>query len=179
MITHGSQRTVACLLRNLTFPEGPLAMSHELIVFFTSMTPIGELRASIPLGLLTYDLSWQWVFVLAVVGNLVPVPLVLVGLRTMGSRLQRWENPVGRFLRWRTEHVKRRWETRVERYGFWGIVLIVAIPLPLTGAWTGTLAVWVLDVRPRTGFAAIALGVLIAGVIVTTVTLAGSELFAS
>ncbi len=152
-------------------------MSDELIVFFTSMTPIGELRASVPLGLLTYDISWQVVFVLAVLGNLAPVPLVLALLRTVGTRVQRWENPIGRLLRWRTAQVQRVWERRVERYGFWSIVLIVAIPLPFTGAWTGTLAVWALDVRTRAGLTAIALGVLIAGVIVTAAVSAGSELF--
>ena len=143
------------------------------------MMPIGELRASVPLGLLTYGLPWQLVFVLAVVGNLIPVPVILYLLRQTGERLQGWQNPIGALLRWRTEHVRRVWAPRVQRYGFWGIVLIVAIPLPFTGAWTGTLVVWAMEIRTRTGLAAIALGVLIAGVIVTGVTQAGSQLFGS
>jgi uncharacterized membrane protein len=154
-------------------------MPDELIVFFTSMTPIGELRASVPLGLLTYDLSWQVVFVLAVIGNFLPVPVVLFLLRLTGDRLQGLQNPIGALLRWRAGQVKRVWEPRVQRYGFWAIVLIVAIPLPFTGAWTGTLVVWALNVRTHTGLAAIALGVVIAGGTVTGVTQAGSKLFGS
>ena len=151
-------------------------MPDELAVFLTAMTPIGELRAAIPFGLLAYDLSWPVVFVLAVAGNLVPVPLLIVSLRTVGERLEQRQDPLGRLLRWRTNRIQERWGERVRRYGFVGIVAIVAIPLPLTGAWTGSLAVWALHVPLRKGFAAIAVGVLIAGVVVTGLTMAGIQL---
>jgi uncharacterized membrane protein len=154
-------------------------MTDELTVVLTSMAPIGELRASIPLGLLKYDLAWPLVFVLAVVGNLIPVPFIIVGLRTVGSRLERRDDVVGSLLRWRTERIERTWGERVRRYGFWGVMFIVAIPLPLTGAWTGSLAVWALRVPLRMGFAAIATGVMVAGVIVTAVTQAGIGIFGS
>ena len=148
-------------------------MPDALVVVLTAMTPIGELRAAIPLGLITHDLAWPVVFLLAVLGNLVPVPFIIVGLRTVGGRLERRDDPLGRFLRWRTARVQERWGATVKRYGFLGVMLIVAIPLPLTGAWTGTLAVWALRVPLRTGFAAIAAGVLVAGVIVTALTQLG------
>ena len=148
-------------------------MPDELVVVLTSMTPIGELRAAIPLGLVKYDIAWPVVFILAVLANMVPVPFIIVGLRTVGSRLERREDVVGRLLRWRTQRVQAKWGPRIERYGFLGVMLIVAIPLPLTGAWTGCLAVWTLRVPLRTGLAAIAAGVLVAGVIVTVLTQAG------
>ncbi|MDA0799860.1 MAG: small multi-drug export protein [Chloroflexi bacterium] len=154
-------------------------MTDELTVILTSMTPIGELRAAIPLGLLKYDLGWPLVFVLAVIGNLIPIPFIIVGLRTVGSRLERRDDFVGSLLRWRTERIERTWGERVRRYGFWAVMFIVAIPLPLTGAWTGSLAVWALRVPLRTGFSAIAAGVLVAGVIVTAVTKAGIGIFGS
>jgi uncharacterized membrane protein len=152
-------------------------MTDELTVVLTSMTPIGELRASIPLGLLRYDLAWPLVFVLAVVGNLIPVPIIIVGLRTVGSRLERREDVVGSLLRWRTHRIEQTWGERVRRYGFWGVLLIVAIPLPLTGAWSGSLAVWALRVPLRTGLAAIAAGVVVAGTIVTALVQGGSTIF--
>ena len=152
-------------------------MADELTVILTSMTPVGELRASIPLGLLVYDLAWPLVLVLAIAGNVIPVPFIIIGLRTVGSRLERRDDFVGSLLRWRTERIERTWGERVRRYGFWGVMLIVAIPLPLTGAWTGSLAVWALRVPLRTGFAAIAAGVFVAGTIVTAVVLAGSTIF--
>ena len=65
----------------------------------------------------------------------------------------------------------------MRKYGFTAVMLIVAIPLPLTGAWTGSLAVYVLRVRLRTGIVAIAAGVVVAGIIVTILTQAGVELF--
>ena len=153
-------------------------MTDELTVVLTSMTPIGELRAAIPLGLLKYDLGWPLVFVLAVIGNLIPIPFIIVGLRTVGSRLERRDDFVGSLLRWRTERIERTWGERVRRYGFWAVMFIVAIPLPLTGAWSGSLAVWALRVPLRTGFAAITAGVVVAGTIVTGLTQAGISIFA-
>jgi uncharacterized membrane protein len=151
-------------------------LSDELLVFLTAMTPIGELRAAIPFGLLKYDLSWPLVFVIAVAGNLAPIPFLLLGMRTVGSRIERRGDLLGRLLRWRTERLQRQWGERIARYGFAGIVLIVAIPLPLTGAWTGSLAVWTLRVPVTRGLAAIAVGVIIAGAIVTLLTEIGLEL---
>lgn len=148
-------------------------MPDSLIVLLTAMTPIGELRASVPLGIVSYDMSWPLVLVLSLAGNALPVPIVLAGLRTVGSRVERWDNAIGAFLRWRSHQVEERWGARVQRYGFWSIVLIVAIPLPLTGAWTGTLAVWALRVPAARGLTAIALGIAVAGMIVTGLTLAG------
>ena len=148
-------------------------MPDELLVFLTAMTPIGELRAAVPWGLTRTDLSWPAVYVLAVAGNLVPVPLIIVALRAVGERMEQRQDLLGRLIRWRTLSVQARWGDRVARHGFLGVMLIVAIPLPLTGAWTGSLAVWALRVPVRRGLAAIAAGVLLAGAIVT----AGVELY--
>ena len=137
------------------------------------MTPIGELRAAIPLGLVHYGMSWPVTLLLGVVGNLIPIPFILIALRTVGDRLERRDDLIGRTLRWRTERIQRTWGQRVARYGFWGVMFIVAIPLPLTGAWTGVLAVWALRVDARVGLLAIAAGVVIAGIIVTALTVAG------
>ena len=78
-------------------------------------------------------------------------------------------------MRWRQLKLERDWGPKVHRFGFWGVVLIVGIPLPLTGAWTGSFAVWALGVPYRTGLPAIALGVAFAGVIVTILTVAGTS----
>ena len=154
-----------------------VSMPDELTVVFTSMAPIGELRAAIPLGLVKFDLAWPLVLLLAFVGNLIPVPFIIVFLRTVGSRLEQRNDFVGSLLRWRTRRIEETWGERVRRYGFWAVVLIVAIPLPLTGAYSGSLAVWALRVPLRTGFTAIAGGVAIAGIIVTVLTQAGISVF--
>ena len=155
--------------------EVPL-LSDALIVLLTAMTPIGELRASIPLAITSMDMPWPQALGLSIVGNLIPVPFILYALRTVGARIEARENIVGRLLRWRTARIQQSWGPRVQRYGFFAIMLAVAIPLPLTGAWTGTLIVWTLNEPVRRGLPAIAAGVVIAGIVVTSLTLAGIEL---
>jgi uncharacterized membrane protein len=148
-------------------------MQDALLVILAAMTPLGELRASVPLGIVRFEMGWPLVYVLSVLGNLLPVPVLLWGLRTVGEPLERSDTLAGRLMRWRTHRVEAMWGERVRRHGPWAVALIVAIPFPLTGAWTGTLALWALRVPVRSGLAAIAAGVLIAGVVVTALTLAG------
>jgi uncharacterized membrane protein len=169
---------VACFLRN-KHRGAIFSMPDELKVLLSSMAPIGELRASIPLGLLKYDLAWPLVLALAVIGNLAPVLFIIVGLRSIGLRLERRNDFIGSLLRWRTQRIEQQWGERVRRYGFWGVMFIVAIPLPLTGAWSGSLAVWALRVPLHVGYAAIAAGVVVAGIIVTSLTQAGVVIFGS
>ena len=151
-------------------------MPDELLVLLTAMTPIGELRASIPLAITSMDMPWTRALALSIVGNIIPVPFILYALRTIGARVEAQQNVAGRILRWRTARIHQSWEPRVRRYGLFGIVIAVAIPLPLTGAWTGALIVWTLHVPVRRGLPAIAMGVVIAGIVVTALTLAGIEL---
>lgn len=151
-------------------------MPDELLTFLAAMTPLGELRLSIPLGIGEYDLAWPLVLALSIAGNMLPVPFLLWALRTVGGRVERMENVLGLLLRWRTRRIEARWGERIRRNGFPAIVLLVAIPLPLTGAWTGSLAVWALGVPLARGLLAIATGIVIAGAIVTALTLAGIEL---
>ena len=151
-------------------------MPDELRTFLAAMTPLGELRLSIPLGIGQYGLAWPPVLALSIAGNLLPVPFLLWALRAAGARVERMDNVLGRLLRWRTRSIEARWGGRIRRHGFWALVLVVAIPLPLTGAWTGSLAVWALRVPLARGVPAIATGVVIAGAIVTALTLAGIEL---
>lgn len=151
-------------------------LPDDLIVLLTAMTPVGELRASIPLAITSLDMPWPRALGLSIVGNVIPVPFILVALYAIGRRVEEQQNIVGRLLRWRTRRIQESWGPRVQRYGFFGIMLAVAIPLPLTGAWTGALIVWTLNEPLRRGLPAIAAGVVIAGIVVTSLTLAGVEL---
>ena len=169
------RQAVACRVQT-SAAEALLPMPDELLTFLAAMTPLGELRLSIPLGIVTLDLAWPIVFLLSIAGNMLPVPLLVWALRAGGGGVERMDNVLGRLLRWRTRSIEARWGNRIRRFGFGAIVLLVAIPLPLTGAWTGSLAVWALHVPSARGLAAIATGVIIAGAIVTAATLAGIEL---
>mgnify|MGYP001515205937 CR=1 FL=1 len=129
---------------------GKLAMT-----FFMAMVPVVELRGAIPLGVAA-GLPPAVAAVTAMAGNLMPVPCIL--LLWLGPKVDRLE---------RRAHLKGR---KVRKYRTLGLVLLVAIPLPGTGAWTGALVADVLDIRMRTALPAIAAGVIIAGCITTAVT---------
>lgn len=141
---------------------GKLAMT-----FFMAMVPVVELRGAIPLGVAA-GLPPAVAAVTAMAGNLTPVPCILLLLRRVFALMRKsaWLGPKVDRLE-RRAHLKGR---RVRKYRTLGLVLLVAIPLPGTGAWTGALVADVLDIRMRTALPAIAAGVVIAGCITTAVT---------
>ena len=147
-----------------------------LITFLVSMTPIGELRASIPLGIETYGLPWYRVLPLAVAGNLVPALFWLVVLPRAGDYLVSFPNPVGRLLLWRSERLRRLQGERFQRHRNVALILLVAVPLPFTGVWSGSLAAWVFEIPFRPALLCIALGAVIAGGVVTALTELGIHL---
>ncbi len=140
---------------------GPLA------AFLSAMLPIGELRLAIPLAIVHFEMPWQQAFFYAVLGNLAPVVPLLLGLGLASRMLTSFSNPLGRFLQWRESRLRSSYGARFQRYGAIALLPIVAIPLPLTGAWSGCLAAWAFQIPFRKAFPAIAGGVLISGVIVT------------
>jgi len=147
-------------------------MSGELVVFISSMLPITELRGSIPLGVAFYDLPVVWVFVLAVIGNLIAGAIVLLLLDLLINRFLIHKIYIlNRFFSWLFAWTRKRHTEKFNRYRDLALILLVAIPLPFTGAWTGALAAFVFGIRFKRAFPLIALGVLIAGVIVSIVTL--------
>lgn len=133
-------------------------------VFALSALPVAELRGGIPLGVGS-GMPWREAFLVAAAGNLAPVIPLLFALGPMTRFLERWA-----FARRVIEAVFARTRRRsglIERYEAIGLALFVAVPLPMTGAWTGVLAAHLLGVRPRYAVPAVVAGVVIAGVIVT------------
>ena len=141
---------------------GKLAMT-----FVMAMVPVVELRGASPLGVAA-GLPPAVAAVTAMAGNLMPVPCILLLLRRVFALMRKspWLGPKVDRLE-RRAHLKGR---KVRKYRTLGLVLLVAIPLPGTGAWTGALVADVLDIRMRTALPAIAAGVVIAGCITTAVT---------
>ncbi len=141
-----------------------------IFTFLWSMTPIGELRLAIPIGMGRYDLPWYGVLPVAVVGNLVPALFWLLALPSLGRLVTRFPNPVGRVLIWRTEKLRQHNSQRFQKHGALALVLLVAVPLPMTGVWTGSLAAWAFEIPFRKALPLIGLGALAAGCIVTALT---------
>ena len=141
--------------------------SEFLQVFFFAASPIAELRGAIPYGLWKLQLSWPLVLAVSIAGNILPIPflLLLLGpISRLASRVKLFDS----ILKWIFERSRRRGKN-LDRAEFWGLALFVGIPLPVTGAWTGSIVAFLLGMNFWRAFFAIALGVLIAAAIVTPV----------
>lgn len=139
--------------------------------------PIFELRGAIPLGVKILNLSIYKVYFLSILGNILPVLPLLLFFKFFFHKLENIKF-VGKFFSWWFRRVEKKSES-VKRWGFWGLVLLVAIPLPVTGAWTGTVAANLLEIKTKKAFLAILIGILIAGLIVSLVVkgVLGLEIF--
>ena len=133
-------------------------------VFFCAMIPFIELRGSIILGA-SLGLPWWQNFIISVAGNMLPVPFILIFLRWFLEVMKKIR-PLSGLARWLERKAEKN-QDKVDRYGFWGLVILVAIPLPGTGAWTGSLVASLMRVNFWKALLANFIGVLIAGVIIT------------
>ena len=143
-------------------------LKAELITLLMAMVPVVELRGAIPYGVVA-GLSVHTAFILAVIGNLIPIPFLVVFTRKVFEWLRTKSEGLDRMV-CRLEAKADKNKELVEKSEFFGLMLLVAIPLPGTGAWTGALVAAMLDMRLKRAMPAIILGVLVAGVIVTTLT---------
>ena len=137
-----------------------------LWVFFVSMVPIVELRGAIPIGVGMGLPLWH-VYVLSIIGNMLPVPFIFLFARSV-LEWGKDKKYIGKFFTFCLEKGHKGGEKLKAKAGrglFWALMLFVAIPLPGTGAWTGTLAASLLDMDFKKSTAAVMLGVLTAGVI--------------
>lgn len=139
-----------------------------LSVFGLAMIPVFELRGAIPVGVAA-GLPFWTVFLTAFLGNLLPVPFLILFTRRVFEWLRTKSALLERFVS-RLERKAASKEDLLKKYELLGLCILVAIPLPGTGAWTGSLVAAVFDIRLKHAFPAIALGVLIAGIIVSVVT---------
>jgi len=153
-----------------------MAMSlwNALLTIGISAAPVFELRGGIPLAL-SLDFSPPWAFGLALLGNLAVVPTLLWGFEWMEQRLMRWPRSRA-ILEWVFTRSRRkgRW---IQRLGSMGLVLLVAIPLPGTGAWTGAIASRLLGIPVKKSLLWITVGVVVAGLLVLFASLGAIHLF--
>jgi uncharacterized membrane protein len=146
-----------------------LDLPPHLVVFMAAMLPFSELRGAIPLAIGQYGINPVEAYIIGVLGNLVPVVFLLHFLGPIEQRL-RFIRVFDRFFDHLFHRTRKKHSERIDRYGALGLVTFVAIPLPVTGAWTGVAAAYVFDIKKRYAFPAIVFGVLLAGVIVTLLT---------
>ncbi len=146
----------------------------EVATIILAMVPIGELRGALPVALVVYDMSIFKAVTLSVLGNILPVYLLLLFFEVVSRWLSERSESARRFFEWLFERTRRKLAPQVEKYGPWALILFVAIPLPVTGAWTGSLAAFVFGLPKKEAFIAILIGLFISAAIVTVLTLGTS-----
>lgn len=145
-------------------------------VFFCSMIPIIELRGAIPMGA-AFGLPWWQTFLISVVGNMLPVPFILLFINAIlkwmeGCRVKLFNKIAGWLLR---KAEKNR--EKIEKYAFWGLAIFVGVPLPGTGAWTGSLVGAVIHLKFWKALLSTLIGVLAAGVVMTMISYGVAAIF--
>lgn len=153
-------------------------MIDYLVVFFVSMVPLIELRGAIPISQIRH-LPIIQSYIIAIIGNMLPVPIIYLFAR----KVLEWgaDKPlIGDFFSWCLEKGEKGGKKLQQKAGrglFLALLLFVGIPLPGTGAWTGTLAASILDMDFKSTVVAVMLGVLLAGVIMMVLSFAGVSIF--
>lgn len=146
-------------------------ISPELATVIVAALPVSELRGAIPLAILQFKFAWWKAFLLSFAGNMLPIVPWLLFLNYIQEKLMRFR-PADKFFTWIFNRTRRKGKI-VEEYETLGLMIFVGIPLPITGAWTGAIAAFLFGMKFRHAILAISCGVLIAGVIVTTLTKLG------
>jgi uncharacterized membrane protein len=135
------------------------------LTLLATVLPISELRGGIPLGISLGLNPWFTFFIAVVVNALIFFPIFFI-LRLFYDKVLSRIPLFDRYL----DSLRKRGKPRVDKYGFWGLFLFVAVPLPLTGAYTGTILAWLLGMDWKKAFPAVGLGVIVAGIIVLLIT---------
>ena len=143
-------------------------------IFFASMVPWLESRYVIPIAM-DLGLEWWKVFIVAVAGNMLPIPFILIFFKYAEKYLRRfkfWANLMDKLFAF----TRRRADKKIRRYEHVGLLLFVALPVPFTGAWTGALIAYLFDLKFTKSLITIFLGVLMAAGIMTIITLIGVDI---
>ncbi len=143
----------------------------EILVVIIAALPVVELRGALPVAINLFHLPWYQALPLAIVGNMLPVPLLLLFYGSLTRVISRTDRGK-RLVDWTFKRTRRSTAV-IEKYENIGLMLFVAIPLPGTGAWTGSMAAFLLGLKFSRALLSIAAGVIISGAIVTTLSLMG------
>ncbi len=150
-------------------------MNGLLEVALLAMAPISELRGAIPLGILAYHLNPVTVAGVSIVFNMVPAVAVIFFFTALMPWIKKKFPRVGSLVEKFSQTRQEKHRKKVEKYGLWAIMIFVAIPFPLTGAWTGSLLSVLFEMPRGKSILAVAGGIVISASIVTTLTMLGAR----
>ncbi len=150
-------------------------MKEIILTLLMAMVPVIELRGALPFGV-AQGLNIWLALVISIIGNLIPVPFIVFFIEKIFNWLEPKSKLFSKFVNFCRGRASAKKDV-IDKYKIWGLVVLVAIPLPGTGAWTGALVAALFDIPPKKAFPAIALGVVIAGIIVMTITYGVTAIF--
>lgn len=151
-------------------------MTNEIITFLVAALPLSELRGAVPLAILKFGFSPTKALFISFLGNIFPVLPLLIGLEKTSEYLSHKFYWFNRFVGWLFERTRAKHESHFHYWGDLALFIFVAIPLPLTGVYSGVVAAFVFGFPRRHAFWSIVFGVLTAGLIVTLLTVSGLSL---
>ena len=146
-------------------------LSDEAVVVLLATLPIFELRGAIPWAIHHYKMPWYKAYLLGIFGNFLPIPLILLILKYGLDLLSRIPF-LKKFFEWLFARTRRK-GTLIKKYEALGLILFVMIPLPITGAWTGSIAAYIFGIKFFPALLCILIGICLAGIIVTTLSMFG------
>jgi len=150
-------------------------MINGLKIALISAMPISELRGAIPIALSLYKMPVIEAYFFAILGNVIPVIFLLLYLGPFSNYVRKWRY-FNLFFTWLFMRTRRH-EDKYEKYGALFLLFFVALPLPITGAWTGCAAAFVFGIRFKYAFPCIVAGVMIAGVIVSLASIGVNQIY--
>jgi len=143
----------------------------QLATMLIAMTPIGENRASVPIALTVYNMPvWQALF-WSILGSILAATIIIFFLDTARQFMIKKLNFADKFFSWLDTRTERKFIEKYEKWGEIALILFVAVPLPITGAWTGSLAAVLFGIKPVRALLFISIGVILSAVIVALMTL--------
>lgn len=153
-------------------------LSPQLATFLLAMLPITELRASIPIALETFHLPiWQAYFI-SIVGDIIPGFLIIYFIGPISRFLRKWK-VADKFFAWLFARTRKRFDGKYKVWGNLALLFFVAIPLPFTGVWTGSIAAWLFGIKKKDALLYVSLGAMLAGVLVTLISIGVFGIFRS
>ncbi|MFH0854768.1 MAG: small multi-drug export protein [bacterium] len=158
---------------NINYIQLFKSIPPEIATMIIAMLPIAELRVSIPLSLGGYKLSVLSSFFWSILGNSIPPIIILRYIGPLSLWLSKKSNRMKKFFEWLFDRTRYKFTDNFQKYGAIALVIFVGIPLPMTGAWTGSLAAFLFGIPTRRAFWLVFAGIIIAGIIVVIATKLG------
>ncbi len=159
------------------FAESLRSIPPEIATMIIGMIPIFELRGAIPVAIGVYEMSIPSSLFWSVLGNMIPPIFFIYFLESIANFLSKKFSFFEKFFEWLFARTKRKAHDKIEKYGHWGLFFLVAIPLPVTGGWTGALAAFLFGIERRKSIPVIFLGIVVAGIIVSVLTVGVTAIF--